>query len=170
MHNSRLSLALRLALRLAFQQLLHSQRVGALGTLAANGTPSVSMVPFAVDAAQGWLVIHVSALAAHTGNLLARPALSLMVMQAETTGEPVHALPRISLNGHADVLAPNSSAWSTSRSAYLQRFPEAEPITQLGDFTFMALHITSAIQIAGFGAARSVERDELDAAFRAEAD
>ena len=47
------------------------------------------------------------------------------------------------------------------RAAYLERFPEAEPMTQLGDFRFVALHLTGARHVAGFGAARSVDVDEL---------
>lgn len=51
------------------QLLLDGQRVAALGTIADDGAPLVSMVPFAVERALGALVIHVSDLAAHTRHL-----------------------------------------------------------------------------------------------------
>ena len=150
-HESRLTIELR--------ALLHSQRVAALGTINDDGTPSVSMVPFAVDPGDGLLVIHVSSLAAHTGNLKARPNVSLLVTQSEVKGEPVHALPRVTLDGTAMELEPNSQAWVTCRSVYLERFSEAEYMTTLGDFTFIAIAIFGARHVAGFGAARSVDAE-----------
>ena len=150
--------------------LLARQRVAGLGTLDAEGLPLVSMVPFALEPLSGALVLHVSGLAAHTANLLQRPAVSLLVMQAEEAGQPVHALPRVSLQGRAQALAPESAAWRAGRQAYLARFPEAEPMTQLGDFQFFAITVTAARQIAGFGAARSIEADELQLALRGAGD
>ena len=72
--------------------LLRAQRVATLGTLNDDGTPLVSMVPFALRTDEAGFVIHVSALAAHTGNLRQRPAVSVLVMQPEAAGAPVHAL------------------------------------------------------------------------------
>ena len=137
--------------------LLQERRVAALGTLCEDGAPLVSMVPFAIEPGRACLVIHVSGLAAHTRNLQTAPAVSLLVMRAEVPGEPVHALPRVTLQGRVEVLVPASPGWEACRHAYLARFPEAEPMTQLGDFNFMAIHVTSARQVAGFGAARSLD-------------
>ena len=145
----------------ALRELLHTQRVAALGTLGPDGSPQVSMVPFALAPQAGCLVLHVSALAAHSRNLQTAPAVSLMVMQAEVAGAPVHALPRVSIDCTAAVLEPGGDTWQLLRSAYLARFPEAEPMTQLGDFRFVALQPRAARHVAGFGAARSVDSDEL---------
>lgn len=157
-HEPRLSSDLR--------TLLASQRVAALGTLGEDGTPFVSMVPFALAPAIACAVIHVSGLAAHTRNLQAAPQVSLLVMQAEVPGQPVHALPRVTLLGQAQVLTPDSPAWVEARTAYLARFPEAEPMTQLGDFMFVAITLQGARQIAGFGAARSLDTDALASVVR----
>ena len=145
----------------SLRALLQNQRVAALGTVNADGTPLVSMVPFAVDPLQPCIVIHVSGLAAHTGNLQRSADVSLMVMQAETPGEPVHALPRLTLKARAEVLATGATTWRDCSAAYLARFPEAEPMTALGDFRFVALRVMGARQVAGFGAARSVSAEEL---------
>lgn len=154
-HEHRLSLALR--------DLLAARRVAALGTMDAEQPerPFVSMVPFARCAAQGSLVIHISTLAPHTRNLLAHPQVSLMVMAAEVDGQPVHALPRVTLDAVAHVPEQDSPDWIAARTAYLARFPEAEPMTALGDFMFVLLRPTSARQVAGFGAARQVDAQEL---------
>lgn len=152
-HEPRLTQALR--------SLLGTQRVAALGTLGDDGLPFVSMVPFAVVPGSGQVVIHVSGLAAHTRNLQRMPQVSLMVMQAEVTGEPVHALARVTLEGRAHVLEPGSAPWTAARAAYLVRFPEAEPMTELGDFRFVGISVAGARQVAGFGAARSLDADAM---------
>ncbi|MDI1244727.1 MAG: pyridoxamine 5'-phosphate oxidase family protein [Rhodoferax sp.] len=153
MHEPRLNRALR--------ALLNSQRIASLGTLNAEGGPFVSMVPFAIEPSAACLVIHISLLAPHTRNLLSSPAVSVLVMQAEVAGEPVHALPRVSMDGTAARLQPDSPSWLAARQAYLARFPEAEPMTQLADFSFVAIYPTAARQVAGFGTARPLEADEL---------
>lgn len=153
-HEPRLTRALR--------ELLAARRTAALGTLdAATGQPFVSMVPFAPLPAQRALVLHVSGLAAHTRNLLAHPAVSLMVMAAEIDGEPVHALARVTLEGSARPCERGSADEAAARAAYLQRFPEAEPMTALGDFVFVLVTPAQARQVAGFGAARTVDATEL---------
>jgi heme iron utilization protein len=152
-HVSRLTAQLR--------SLLHAQRVAALGTIADDGSALVSMVPYAIEAQRGWLVIHVSELAAHTRNLQARPKISLLVMQPEVPGEPVHALPRVTLEGFAHAPEREGEPWQACRGTYLDRFPEAEPMTELGDFQFMAIEPKGARQVAGFGSARSIDEDEV---------
>ena len=151
------------------QLLLEQQRVAALGTIADGGAPLVSMVPFAVERGLGAFVIHVSGFAAHTANLQARPRVSLLVVQPAAPGEPVHALPRVTFDGQARVPAPGSDEWRACRQAYLERFPEAEFMTRLGDFRFVAIEPAGARQVAGFGAARSLEAAEVRLALQAPA-
>jgi len=121
-------------------------------------------VPFALEPALGCLVLHVSALAAHTRQLRAQPQVSLMVVQPEVPDAPVHALPRIMLDGLASLLEPGSADWLACRSAYLARFPEAEPMTELADFSFVALRPRHGRHIAGFGTARDVYNEEVQRA------
>lgn len=149
-------------LGLALRELLQRRRHGALGTLdAADGSPFVSMVPYAIDRAAGRLVLHVSGLAAHTANMAAEPRVSLMVTEADADDAPVHDLPRATLQAIAHTPEPGSPAWQSARNAYLQRFADAQPMTELPDFRFVTLAPTGARQIAGFGSARSVQADEL---------
>jgi putative heme iron utilization protein len=143
------------------RNLLNTQRVASLGTIDETGAPIVSMVPFAIEPQLHCLVIHVSGLAAHTRYLQARDVVSLMVMQAEVAGQPVHALPRVTLEGVAKVAERGCSEWTACRTAYLTRFPEAEPMTELGDFMFVSICVTGARHVAGFGVARSLDADEI---------
>jgi heme iron utilization protein len=143
------------------RSLVDARRVAALGTLGEDGAPLVSMVPFAVERQLGCFVIHVSSLAAHTHNLLARPRVSLLVVESEVDGEPVHALPRATFDGTATVPERDSPSWLACRAAYLARFPEAEPMTHFGDFRLVAIESSGARQVAGFGSARSITADEV---------
>lgn len=158
-HVSRLTQQLR--------SLLQSRRVASLGTIASDAGALVTMVPYAIEPDLGCLVIHVSQLAAHTRNLESRPRVSMLVMQGEVPGEPVHALPRVSIDGVASPLQPDGPRWLACRTAYLRRFPDAELMTQLADFRFFAIEVTGARQVAGFGAARSLDAEELRLALAA---
>ncbi len=149
----------------ALHQLLCTRRTAALGTRdAASGAPSVSLVPFAVDPvgdSAPCIVLHLSALAAHTGNLQADACASLLVSAPELAGASVHDLPRVTIDVQASTPAPDSPAGLSARAAYVQRFPEAAFMTELGDFRFVTLLPTGARQIAGFGSARRVGAEEL---------
>ena len=145
----------------ALRALLASRRTAALGTVDASGAAFVSLVPFAIDPGSASLVIHISALAAHSQNLQARPNASLMVADGEVVGEPVHALARVSIEVLATWAEPGSGLAAQCRATYLVRFPEAEPMTTLGDFRFVRLSLRGARQVAGFGAARSLSADEI---------
>lgn len=160
-HEPRLTRELRL--------LLHARRTAALGTVADDGSPFVSMVPYAIEPAQALLVLHVSALAAHTRNLRARPRVSLLVTEPEAEGEPVHALPRVTLDGVTALLQPDDARRPACSAAYLARFPEAELMTQLGDFRFVTVRVTGARHVAGFGAARDVAAEEVERILRSAA-
>jgi putative heme iron utilization protein len=124
------------------------------------------MVPYAIEPESACLIIHVSLLAPHTRNMLSDPSVSMMVMQPEVAGAPVHDLPRVSIVGTAARLQPDSPSWLAARAAYLTRFPEAEPMTHLGDFSFVAIQPISARQVAGFGTARPVEAEDFATLFR----
>lgn len=152
-HRSRLDLALI--------ELLATRSTAALGTLQADGAPFVSMVPYALAPTRPALLLHVSALAAHRRQMEADPRVSLLVCAAEEAEAPVQALGRVTLNGTARVLVPGSELWQLGRTAYLARFPAAEPITELPDFAFVLIEIDRARQVAGFGAARTVESEAL---------
>ena len=152
-HEPRLNQALR--------ELLLGVRVAALGTLDREGLPAVSMVPFAVDAASAQLVLQVSALAAHTQYLQTQRQVSLLIAQPEQPRQPVHALPRVTVQADVMLLIPSDATYGSARSAYVQRFPDAEAMMSFGDFMLVALQPTSARHVAGFGAARTVDARTL---------
>lgn len=163
-HESRLQQSLR--------QLLADQRTAALAfqPLAASSAPGylaapdLSLVPWAWSGEFSCLVLHVSALASHTQAMELHPAVSLLMSRPESAGEAVHALERISIQGVASTPPRDSGLWQGARSSYLERFPEAEPMTALGDFRFVCITPQGGRHVAGFGAARDVDEHDLIAA------
>ena len=74
--------------------------------------------------------------------------------------EPL-ALPRVSLSGHAAFAAPDHVA--PLRMAYLERLPSAAPLADFPDFHWVMIRVDRARHVQGFGAARNVEGDVLQA-------
>lgn len=140
--------------------LVRSREAAALGTLHA-GAPFVSMAPYAVLPDGSAFVVHVSRLASHTKDMLAEPRVSLLVMQGEGEGVEAQALARLSVQGEARALARGSAEEAAGRDAYLARFPEAEPLTSFGDFSFFAIRPVQARFVAGFAQAMSITGETL---------
>lgn len=165
-------------LQQSLRALLASQRTATLGVQPiadfslpqALPAPGLSCVPWAWDSQFCCLIIHVSALASHTRAMEQHPAVCLMVVASEQPGSGVHALERVSIQGIASTPPPDSLLGQAAKASYLQRFPEAEAMTMLGDFRFVCITPASARHIAGFGAARDVDDQELIATLNPVAD
>lgn len=143
------------------EELLQNKRSASLATLTNQGEPFVSMVPFAIDTESGNLVIHISDFAAHTRYIQQRPTASLMICTSEEKDKPVHDLSRVTFQIKAQPLARDSDEWSHYRGVYLKRFPDVEFMTNFSDFHFFALEITRIRQVAGFGAAKTLNVDDV---------
>lgn len=146
---------------LALRRLLDDRPVGALATLH-RGDPAVSMVPFVLPAGDTRILIHVSALAAHTRDMQEHPRVSLLVTAEPTTDTPPQALPRVALQADALTLPRAGEAYDAARAAYLARFPDAAMTFELADFSIVALQPVSARLVAGFGRAGSLVGNALD--------
>ena len=165
-------------LQQSLRALLATQRIATLGVqpLAdfsmpqALPAPGLSCVPWAWNSEFCCLVIHVSALASHTQAMEQHPAVSLMMTAQEQANTGVHALERVSIHGVASTPPPESLLCQAAKNSYLQRFPEAEAMTMLADFRFVCITPINARHIAGFGAARDVDDQELIATFNPASD
>lgn len=142
------------------RRLLDTRPVAALGTLH-RGEPAVSMVPFVLPAADTRLWLHVSALATHTRDMREHPRVSLLVMAETDADTPAQALPRVALQADAAILPREGADYAAARVFYLERFPDAAPTFELGDFSIVALQPVSARLVAGFGRAYSLVGDAL---------
>jgi hypothetical protein len=147
----------------ALRDLVLGRQVAALGTLH-RGEPFVSMVPYAVLPDGSGLVIHVSRLSAHTRDMLESARVSVMITAHEAPEAVAQALVRVTIQADAEQLAPSDPRHDPARDAYLARFPHAERIFALPDFSLFALRPISLRLIAGFAQAVTLPPEALAAA------
>jgi putative heme iron utilization protein len=147
------------------RSLLLDRSTAALATLH-DGRPGASMVPFAVHVGPAGLrlVTHVSGLAAHTREMRSCPEVCLLVTAAETAGTMPQALARVSVSARAEFILVDHPDHPALRSAYLGKFPDAEPFFQLGDFSLVAFVPATARLVAGFARAVTLPPEALAAA------
>lgn len=143
--------------------LLRHATAASLATLH-EGAPAVSMVPYALVADPLAFVVHVSALAAHTRDMVAEPRVALLVVDAGSDAAPPHARARVSLQGRALRLDPEHRRYGEARSAYEARFPDMAGLFGLGDFSLFAIEPASVRVVLGFAQATSLSPATLAAA------
>jgi heme iron utilization protein len=152
----------------ALRTLLDTRPVAALATLH-HGEPAASMVPFAMLPGGTRLVIHVSRLATHTKDMLAHPAVAVLVTASLEPGASPLALPRASVQGNARVCEPEAAEYAPAREAYLAKLPQAEELFAFSDFSLFLVDIRSVRYVAGFGRAFAVTAPQLAAVMTAAA-
>lgn len=126
----------------ALRARLQRQSVAALGTLH-RGEPRVSMVPYALDAAASHLLMHVSALAAHTGDMM------------------MHPRARVTIQADAQPLAAGSQEHEAARAIDCGRFPRAAEIFALPACSPFEINPVSVRHIAGFAQATSLTAESF---------
>jgi len=142
----------------ALRILLRQTAVAALATLH-KGEPAVSMVPYAL-LPDGRFVIHVSRLATHTQDMLAHPSVSLLVTAAPGAAETPLALPRLSVQGRAQICTPEAADHAAARAAYLAKLPEAGELFSFGDFSLFLIEPKFLRYVAGFGRAHTLTAEQ----------
>jgi putative heme iron utilization protein len=145
---------------LALKYLLESQQVGSLATLH-RGAPAVSMVPYVLLPQGRGFVLHVSRLAAHTADMLANPAVALLVVAPPDAAASPQELPRASVRGTVRQCASGSAEHSQARALYLARFPQSAEMFSFSDFSLFIVEPRSVRFVGGFGRASSILADEF---------
>jgi len=150
------------SLTAVLRSLLLDRATAALATLH-DGRPAASMIPFAVQAGPTGLrlIAHVSGLAAHTREMRSCPDVCLLVTAAETAGTMPQALARVSIPARAEFIPADDPNHPALRAAYLAKFPDAEPLFELGDFSLVAFVPLHARLVAGFARAVTLPPEAL---------
>lgn len=129
--------------------LVLNQQVASLGSLR-SGAPQVTMVQYAVEPDLSSFYLHLSTLAHHTGNILADPRVSLMVME-RFHGDDPQTMARVSIMASAAALPAAGPEYQRIKGLYLEKFPAAARSFQLGDFSLYRLTPNGGRFVAGFG-------------------
>ena len=145
----------------ALRELLKGSRVLSLA-LVVDEAPVNGLLPFAVTPDYRALVVHASRLARHTKGLHEGAAFDALLHEPVVDDVDALQVKRVTLRGVVRVPEDGTPAHDALRTVYLMKFPEAEPITALGDFAFYVLLIEGGRLVTGFGAAANVTRETLD--------
>jgi len=134
-------------------RLLRGQRWAALATVGEDGTPLASMVAYCPADDLGSVTLHLSRLAAHTGNLLARPQISLVVTEPDDGRDDPQTLARATLAGEVSAIPRDAADFPALRAGYIARLPESEPLFDFPDFILFRLTVNEARFVGGFARA-----------------
>jgi len=134
------------------RSLLTQQRVLSLAVMA-DDRPVIGLLPFAFSGDGRALIIHASRLARHTAGLAEGAPFDALVHGPVTSNVDPLQVRRVTLRGEVHAFAEHNAARAADRATYLAKFPEAEPITALGDFAFFRLEVTGGRLVSGFGGA-----------------
>lgn len=143
------------------RQLLVEQRWAALATLGEDGRPSVSFVAYVPEPGFNGFLLHVSRLAAHTRNFLARPAVALAISDTDAGQEDPQLLARITIHGSASVIQRGTADYLASREHYLAKLPQAEQLFGFEDFVLVRLCPHEARYVGGFAQAFRLSAEQL---------
>jgi putative heme iron utilization protein len=131
------------------RDLLQRERNAVLSTISVHraGYPYGSLTPYALSR-RGAPLILISALAAHTANLLADPRASLFLGFSEGDADP-QAGSRISVLGRFARVAAGAEPDASAR--YAARQPRAAANSRTSDFRLWEMTVEEVRLVAGFG-------------------
>jgi len=140
--------------------LMYLGRIGSLSTLSRKqpGFPFGSVMPYGLDD-RGRPIFLISTMAMHTQNLQADPRASLLVTQADASGDPLGAS-RVTLVGSVPPL-PKSEV-PAARELYLQRYENSKYWVDFEDFSFYRMDVVDIYYVGGFGVMGWVSAPEYD--------
>jgi len=145
---------------IALRSLLESQQVASLATLHKS-EPAVSMVPYALLPQGRGFVVHVSRLATHTADMLANPAVALLVIAPPRSAASPQELQRASVQGIARQCAATSSEYSQAQALYQARFPQSKQMFGFSDFSLFIVAPLSVRFVGGFAQASSISAEKF---------
>jgi len=137
-------------------RLFTGQRWAALAT-QGPAEPLASMVAYAPLGDASGVLLHLSRLARHTGNLQERPWASLVVSEPDPgVGDP-QTLARLTLSGPVEAISREDSRYGGLRTHYLARLPSAELLFGFADFGLFLLRVAEVNYVGGFARAYTLD-------------
>ena len=143
------------------KRLLSAARWASLATVDEAGMPMASMVGYLSAEPPVSAYIHLSRLAAHTGNLLANGRAALVVSENDDGQGDPQELTRVTLQGKVQVIERDAEEYATARERYLQRLPASERLFDFPDFILFRLDVIEARFVGGFGQARTFSAADI---------
>jgi putative heme iron utilization protein len=85
----------------------------------------------------------------------------VLIAETDDGSHDPQALARVTLLGDARPVEQDDPTYESARRLYLRKYPEAEFLFQLGDFSLYRITISTGRFVAGFGKAYSISRHDL---------
>jgi putative heme iron utilization protein len=133
-----------------------------MATTSTDGVPDASYAPF-VRIDDNAFYVNLSELSTHTGNLLATPRVSVMLLQAENDTKQLFARKRLSFDAEAQVVERDSSRWCQVMDLFAVKFGDiVDLIRPLQDFKLFRIVPRSAVYVRGFAQAYPIDASQLE--------
>lgn len=146
----------------ALAELRQQARTVQLATIDADGLPRCSYTPFAFDD-DGALLIFISELSAHTGDLLGTPRCSAMLIADESASREVYARLRVTWSCRAEFVEREADGWDEKLGTLKARQGKlVDLLRTLSDFRLFRLVPESGLFVMGFGQAYRLHGEGLD--------
>ncbi|MFB3059313.1 MAG: pyridoxamine 5'-phosphate oxidase family protein [Gammaproteobacteria bacterium] len=139
-------------IRQEFQALRDSLKTVQLATIDSDGNPQASYAPCV------WIendcYLYLSELARHTQNLIANPAISLLLIESEEKSKNLFSRRRIMLQGEVSTIGRDSNQFAIIMAEFKSRFGDfIDVIEPLQDFHLFQINPQSGRFIRGFAQA-----------------
>ncbi|MEK6752768.1 MAG: pyridoxamine 5'-phosphate oxidase family protein [Chloroflexota bacterium] len=140
--------------------IIRNTRLASLATLR-DEAPQVSMVAYVTVDDFSAFYIHVSRLAQHTMDMQKNKRVSLLIAETDDGRADPQTLVRVSIRGSAEIIQNGEPGYTPIKDMYLARFPEAEQLFKLADFSFWRIKAKGGRFVAGFSKAYNITPEAL---------
>ena len=140
--------------------IIRNTRLASLATLR-DEAPQVSMVAYVTVDDFAAFYIHVSRLAQHTMDMQKNKRVSLLIAETDDGRADPQTLVRVSIRGSAEIIQNGEPGYTPIKDMYLARFPEAEQLFKLADFSFWRIKAKGGRFVAGFSKAYNITPEAL---------
>lgn len=148
-------------LRQEFQALRQGLKTVQLATIGADGNPQASYAPYVWI--ENYYYLYLSELARHTRNLIANPAISLLLIEAEEKSKNLFARQRIILQAKVTRIDRETDRFQLVMAEFQSQFGGfIDVIEPLQDFHLFQIKPQSGRFIRGFAQAYDLVGPELD--------
>jgi putative heme iron utilization protein len=144
-----------------FQALRESLKTIQLATIGSDGNPEASYAPYVWI--EKYCYLYLSELARHTRNLIANPAISLLLIEAEEKSNNLFARQRIILQGEVIRIDRESDQFQVVMADFKSQFGGfIDVIEPLQDFHLFQVKLQTGRFIRGFARAYDLVGPGLD--------
>ncbi len=141
---------------------IRSKKSLLLSTFNSDGSTNLSYAPYYFDPLHQHFFVLLSGLSQHTGNLIANPNASILIIDDESETDQIFARKRLSYQVVTEQLK-DEMEHDVAAGAMLEKFGDIiSMLTSLPDFSFFVITPMNGLYIEGFGKAFNIQHGLVD--------